>query len=381
MVSKPHGGALVNKVLRNSAKEKILESLKEFEKIKVDQMRAYDIENIAFGTYTPLEGFMFSEDVESILNEVHLSSDILWSIPIILDIDKEAKNKISEGDEIILVYNDLPLALMHVEEIYKWNKEEFVEKLFKTKDLNHPGVNYYLNMKEYLIAGEIWLINEIPRDAWILRPKETRLIFKEKGWKTIVAFQTRNVPHKGHEFLIKYALQFVDGAFINPVIGKKKKGDWKDEVIKEAWEKLFELYFPKDSVYLGFIRYVMRYAGPREALHHAIMRKNLGCTHFIIGRDHAGVKSYYKPYEAQEFVKQFEDELEMEILTFKELYWCEKCKAIVNDKICPHDDYYKIKFSGTLIRKTILNGEKPDTRIFREEILEIVKKYKNPFVE
>ena len=234
-------------------------------------------------------------------------------------------------------------------------------------------------MGDYLIGGKIWLLTQPSEELSVLTPEEARGLFKRKGWKTIVAFQTRNVPHKGHEFLIRYALQYVDGAFINPVIGKKKKGDWRDEVIEAAWEKLRELYFPKDSTVLGFLRYVMRYAGPREALHHAIMRKNLGVTHFIIGRDHAGVGNYYKPYEAQEFVKQYEDELEIEIMAFKESYWCEKCQTIVNDKICPHKEEFKIRFSGTKIRKMITSNQEPDERKFRKEILEVIKKFENPF--
>ena len=378
-MNKPHGKRLIRRILKEKLKIRILEEIDEFEKIEINEKIAYDVENIAFGVYSPLEGFLTSEDYFSVLNELHLSDGTLWSIPIILDISEEEKQKIKEGDVIILTYKDRPLALLEVQEIYKWNKDEFCEKIFKTKDLNHPGVYETYKMKEYLIAGEIWLINEIEKEPYIVRPEETRLIFKERKWKTIVGFQTRNVPHLGHEFLIKTALNFVDGAFINPVLGKKKKGDWKDEIIKEAWEKLFELYFPKNKCFLGFVRYVMRYAGPREALHHAIMRKNFGCTHFIVGRDHAGVNNYYKPYEAQEFVKQFEDELEMEIFTFKEFFYCEKCKGIVSEDVCPHDEIFRIRFSGTLIRKIIQNREVPDEKIFRKEILETITRYKDLF--
>lgn len=359
-------------------KRKILEAANEFVRIDLDQMRAYDITNIANGTYTPLEGFLTSVDFESVVNNLHLADGTLWSTPIILDIER-TKLPISAGDEVLLWYNNKPLALLEVEDVYKWNKAETIQKLFRTKDPQHPGVGYFSKMGDYLIGGKIWLLTQPSEELSVLTPEEARGLFKRKGWKTIVAFQTRNVPHKGHEFLIRYALQYVDGAFINPVIGKKKKGDWRDEVIEAAWEKLRELYFPKDSTVLGFLRYVMRYAGPREALHHAIMRKNLGVTHFIIGRDHAGVGNYYKPYEAQEFVKQYEDELEIEIMAFKESYWCEKCQTIVNDKICPHKEEFKIRFSGTKIRKMITSNQEPDERKFRKEILEVIKKFENPF--
>ena len=206
------------------------------------------------------------------------------------------------------------------------------------------------------------------------------MLFKERGWRTVVGFQTRNAPHLGHEFIQKSALVFTDGLFVNPVIGRKKPGDFRDEVILAAYEALIRNYYPKDTVVLSVLRYNMKYAGPREAVHHAIIRKNFGCTHFIVGRDHAGVGNYYGPYDAWRLFKEFPD-LGITPLFVREFFYCKRCGGVVNEKTCPHGDAYRVRFSGTEIRSTILNGGKPPPEMMRPEVLETILKFKHPFVE
>jgi len=379
MVSKPHGGKLVRRIVAERTRERILSEQSEYPRVQIEHGRAIDIENIAHGVYSPLKGFLTSDDFQSVLDNMRLSNDLPWTIPIVLDVEKP---NFDEGDAILLYYEDLPVARMHVEEIYTYDKGEFALKVFKTDDPAHPGVSRVMNMGNYLIGGEIELLNELPNPfaEYTLRPVETRILFKELGWKTIVAFQTRNVPHLGHEYVQKAALTFVDGLFINPVLGRKKKGDYKDEVIIKAYEALFRHYYPKDSATLATVRYEMRYAGPREAIHHAIMRKNMGATHFIVGRDHAGVGDYYGPYEAWDLFDEFPD-LGITPMFIREAFYCKKCGGMVNAKICPHGEEFHVHISGTKLRKMIMAGEQPPEYMMRPEVYEVVRSFENPFVE
>ncbi|MCD6089679.1 sulfate adenylyltransferase, partial [Candidatus Bathyarchaeota archaeon] len=300
MVSKPHGMKLVNRVVSGKRREALLREAEELPKIVISYSLAADLENIARGVYSPLEGFLVQEDYLHVLYDMRLLNDVPWTIPIVLDVDPEEISGIREGDEVAIKYGDRLMAIMNVEEIYGWNKLEYVKQVYKTDDRSHPGVAKTLKKKELLLGGKIDLIDHAHSgfEEYTLWPIETRLLFKERGWKTIVGFQTRNVPHLGDEYVQKAALTFVDGLFINPLIGWKKPGDFKDEVIVKAYEALLRHYYPGDSVVFAVLAMEMRYAGPREAIHHAIVRKNFGCTHFIVGRDHAGVGNFYGPYEA-----------------------------------------------------------------------------------
>ncbi len=379
MVSKPHGGKLVRKLLADRARKRVLDELHEYPKINISGRAATDLENIAHGVYSPLTGFLCSEELESVLDYMRLPNDVPWTIPILLDTEK--MGNFTEGDVVILCHNSQPIARMYVDEMYKYDKRKLAEKVFTTHSIEHPGVAKIYKMGSFLLGGEIELINEIPNpfDRYILRPVETRILFKERNWKSIVAFQTRNVPHLGHEYIQKYALMFVDGLFVNPVIGEKKKGDYKDDVILQAYEVLFRHYFPKDAAVLAAVRYEMRYAGPREAVHHAIMRKNFGCTHFIVGRDHAGVGNYYKPYDAQEIFNEFPD-LGITPMFFWEFFYCRKCRAIVNERICPHSENDRERFSGTKIREMLMRGEMPPDHFLRLEVYQTIAKFEDPFV-
>jgi len=380
MVAKPHGNKLVYRVVEE--KENFQMQALELPHIEVTYDVATEVENIAKGVYSPLEGFMYQNDYINVLNHMRLLNDIPWTIPIILDLPYDQAKEFKEGDVVALKYGNKVIGVIEVEEIYRWNKKEYAIKVFKTKDPNHPGVKKILSKNDLLIGGKIKLINEVPTrfSNFLLWPFETRLLFREKSWRTIVGFQTRNVPHLGHEYVQKAALTFVDGLLIHPLIGWKKPGDFKDEVIIAAYNALLKHYAPRDSVVFAVLRMEMRYAGPREAIHHAIVRKNFGCTHFIVGRDHAGVGDYYKPYEAWEIFNEFPD-LGITPLFIRESYFCKKCGSMVNEKICPHKGEDRVLISGSYIRKLIANRQIPPPYLMRKEVSEVVLSFKNPFVE
>lgn len=380
---RPHGGKLVDRVLQGEEKERALERAKVLPSLKLNFELVSDVENIAFGVFSPLEGFMAQREYQSVLNQMRLPSDLPWPIPIILDAEKGEAGKLKIGQDVILINeNDQPIALLHLEEKYEYEKEELAEKVFQTKDTAHPGVAKIKNMEDVLLAGKIDLIQESPTPfyKYKLKPRETRVLFKEKGWRTVVGFQTRNTPHIGHEYVQKTALTFTDGIFVNPVIGRKKKGDFKDEVILASYEELIKNYYLKERAVVVILQMEMRYAGPREAIFHAIIRKNFGCTHIIIGRDHAGVGNYYSPYAAQDIFAEFPD-LEIAPLFFKSFSFCKKCSSVVNEKTCPHPPSEHINFSGTKIREMLIQGKIPPPELMRPEVAEIILSYDNPFVE
>jgi len=382
MVSRPHGGRLVNRVVRGPRLSHLLDEARELQQLEVSYERVIDILDIAFGVFSPLEGFLVQDDYESVLARMRLSNDIPWTIPVILDVDEEYTRRIKEGDEITLSYKGEPIAIMKIEDIYRWDRVVFCKKIFKTTDPNHPGVAKILKRSSVLIGGPLDLLSKPthPLEHRILWPMETRVLFKEKKWRRIAAFQTRNVPHLGHEYVQKAALTFVDGLLIHPLLGWKKAGDYKDEVILEAYEVLIQNYYPKNSVVLAALLMNMNYAGPREAIHHAIVRKNFGATHIIIGRDHAGVGDYYKPYEAWELFREFPD-IGITPLFIHEAFYCMKCKGMVTEKTCPHESKYRLKISGTKLRELIRSRQHPPEYFMRSEVASTILKYNNPFVE
>ena len=379
----PHGGNLINKELPKFERKRLIEQADEFEKIQVDNETCKVIKNISFGVFSPLEGFMHRNDYINVLEHMCLENNVIWPFPIVLDVSEEQIKNIKAEDRIILTdLTNKPIALMNVNDIYDYDKKVLAEKVYGTLDRNHPGVDKVFNQKEKLIGGEIFLINETIAKFpdFDLKPIETRVLFKTKKWNKVVAFQTRNPPHLGHEYVQKAGLTYCDGLFINPVIGKKKKGDFLDEVIIETYKTLIKEYYPKDRVVLSTFETEMRYAGPKEAIFHAIARKNFGCDHIIIGRDHAGVGDYYGPYDAHKIFEQFPD-LGIEPIFFKSFSYCNKCRSIVNDKICPHSPELHTFFSGTKIRNVLNSGNEPSADIMRPEVAKVILKYQNPFCE
>jgi len=374
---KPHGGRLVD---RCRLREDV--DIEDAIALKVNRDRSEDVENIAHGVFSPLEGFLCYNDLENVLENMRLDDDTPWTIPIILDVNKDELKGAKEGDTIFLIADNGMVAEMEIEEIYGIDKERLAEKVYGTKDPSHPGVSMTYDMKDLFIGGRITLLKEGKKvfEDYVLWPKETRTLFREKGWKDVVAFQTRNPPHVGHEYVQKAALTFVDGLFINPLIGRKKKGDFRDEVILKAYDSLIRNYYPKNRVVMSILCTSMKYAGPREAIHHAIMRKNFGCTHFIVGRDHAGVGNFYDPYAAHRIFDEFPD-LEIIPLFFRSFFYCKRCGGVVNEKICPHGKEDHINFSGTKIRQMLREGKIPPAQMMRREVAETILSLDNPFVE
>ena len=381
MTSSPHGGKLVQ-IKQASGDSTSLAGFKENQRLKVSKENVTVIANIANGVFSPLEGFMKENDYLNVLEHMRLESDLPWTIPILLLGPQH--HEFGSGDEILLVdESDRPVALMEYEGSFEISREEYASKVFGTEDKAHPGVAKILAGNDRAIAGKLKAAVKPDHGEYAdytLTPKETRILFSEKGWKSVVAFQTRNAPHINHEYLQKSALALVDGLFINPVLGKKKAGDFKDEVILSTYKAIMADYYPKSSVVMSVLHYEMQYAGPKEAIMHAIMRKNFGCTHIIIGRDHAGVGSYYGPYAAQEIFKEFPD-LEITPLFFKEFYYCKRCAGIASEKTCPHGEEDKLSFSGTKLRKMFSEGEVPPKEFMRPEVAQAILKFEKPFVE
>ena len=375
---KPHGGKIIE---RKISKDKI--QVDEMPVVEINTNLSEDVLNIANGVFSPLEGFQYRNDLDNIVTHKRLSDDTPWTIPILLDLDDKQLKGLKEGDSVILKNSETGLkALIDIEEIYSYNKNEIAKNVYGTKESEHPGVANVVNMKPKLVGGKISLIESKTRefDEYNLTPHETRTLFRQKKWREVVAFQTRNPPHIGHEYVQKTALTFVDGLFINPIIGKKKPGDFRDDVILASYDSLIKNYYLKDRAVMSILRTSMKYAGPREAIHHAIMRKNFGCTHFIVGRDHAGVGNYYGPYDAHDIFSEFPD-LGIVPVFFRSFSRCTKCNSVVNDKICPHDQKYHINFSGKKIREILNDGKIPPEDMMRKEVSETILKFKEPFVK
>ncbi|MDG6905430.1 MAG: sulfate adenylyltransferase [Nitrososphaerota archaeon] len=382
MVSAPHGRRLVelsNTDLTEEGRNEILENT--ILKVPTD-IRA-TLHNLSNGVLSPLSSFMNQEDYLSVLNSMRLANGIPWTIPLIL---RAPENFAARGSEEITLVDETnadPLGILEFEDSYRIENKEFAAKVYGTTDVAHPGVARAYRSSEKVVAGKVKKVFEQKHpgfDDYALTPKETRALFDERNWERILAFQTRNAPHIGHEYVQKTGLALADGIFINPVIGKKKAGDFKDEVILSTYRALVSGYYPKDSVVLGILYYEMQYAGPKEAIMHAIMRKNFGCTHIAIGRDHAGVGSYYGPYAAHDIFREFPD-LGIEALLLREFYYCKKCEGIANEKICPHSETERLNFSGTKLRKMFLSGEVPPKEFMRPEVSNVIRGFDSPFVE
>ena len=372
---RPHGGKLINRFTTR----KNVDGLFSIE-VAIDLRN--DIENIADGTFSPLEGFMSQEDFESVIESGHLKNGLAWTIPIVLDVDEKTAAEIKDSGEAVLKNNGDYFAVLNVDEVYSFDKSGTSKAVYQTDDIRHPGVARTLEMKDKLIGGKVEVIKKNSASSlrkYRMSPSETREEILRRGWKTVVGFQTRNVPHIAHEMLQKAALNIYDGLFLNPIIGKKKRGDFKDEVIIDTYRTLLEKYYPKDRVMLVTLHTVMRYAGPREAIHHAIMRKNFGCSHIIIGRDHAGVGDYYPPFAAQEIFKHYPD-LGIQPLFFPAFYYCKKCISYANERNCPHGFEFREELSGTKMRELINRAEIPAEHLMRPEISKLILSYKDPFV-
>jgi sulfate adenylyltransferase len=373
----PHGGLLVNRILTGNKRHAAMEKAESLKKIILNSRELADLEMISNGAFSPLEGFVNSKDYESILHSMHLSNGLPWTIPITLSVSDEGKSKISQSDELAMYdMRGVCLGILTVEELFPADKKREALQVYRTDDENHPGVAAIYQQGDYYIGGSISLFNRIRHDdltKYRLDPIETRILFEKKGWNTIVAFQTRNPVHRAHEYIQKSAMEIVDGLLLHPLVGATKSDDIPADVRMECYEVLLNNYYPKNRVILSVMPANMRYAGPKEAIMHAIIRKNYGVSHFIVGRDHAGVGNYYGTYDAHHIFREFDPKaIDITPLFFDYTFYCKRCGGMASTKTCPHDKENHVFLSGTKVREMLRDGIVPPVEFTRPEVAEVL---------
>lgn len=375
--SLPHGGKLINRIVRGTERLTLEKEAASLVPISLGKRELADLELIATGAYSPLEGFMGRGDYESVLHKMRLANGLPWSLPIVLAISNQKARGLSIGEAVALCdESGQPLGVLSLEEKYPHEKEKEARTVYGTVDRKHPGVDYLFQIGETLLGGKISLFRRpLHHDFREHRcdPSETRRIFEERGWKRIAGFQTRNPIHRAHEYIQKCALEIVDGLFLHPIVGETKGDDLPAEIRMRCYETLLTLYYPLERVLLVVLPAAMRYAGPREAIFHAIVRKNFGCTHFIVGRDHAGVGNFYGPFDAQKIFDQFtEGELGITPLFFDSTFYCTRCGTMASTKTCPHEEKSHLSLSGTKVREMLKKGIIPPAEFTRAEVARIL---------
>lgn len=376
----PHGGRLINRVLTGESRSEAERRAHDLPHISLNARAVSDLECLATGVFSPLRGFMDRADYERVVREMRLKNGILWTLPITLAVDKDEAAKLRDGRETALLGSDGELlGLLLVEEIYPYDKREEANLVYGTEDTRHPGVQYLYQRGELLLGGPVSLVRppSLPGfEDYYCVPAETRRRFQEQEWRTVVGFQTRNPIHRSHEYIQKCALELMDGLLIHPLVGRTKLDDVPSEVRLRCYRALKERYFPSERVMLSVFPGAMRYAGPREAVFHALVRKNYGCTHFIVGRDPAGVGGFYQPYAARElFLRLNREELDITPLFFDEAFFCRRCDGMASAKTCPHDASERVALSGTRVRELLRNGEPLPEEFTRPEVSEILAEW------
>jgi sulfate adenylyltransferase len=350
----PHGGILVNRLLQGPQWEKATEEAKNLPRLRLTERQIADVDLITTGGLSPHEGFMTSADYQSVIHATRLANGLVWSIPLVLGVTDEEKAAIGSSTSVVLNDGSQDLAILRIEEIYEGDLDAEARGVYGTADQAHPGVAAIHERGKWLLGGKIDAIGRHEYNEFgdaRLTPAQTRRMFADHGWKTVAAFQTRNPIHRAHEYLLRCALEIADGVLVHPLMGATKKGDIPGPVRWECYNVLMNRYFPKDRAALSIFPANMHYAGPKEAIYHALLRKNYGCTHFIVGRDHAGVGDYYGTYDAQQIFNNFTpDEVGIEPLRFEHSFYCHRCEGMASFKTCPHGKGDRVVLAGTIVR-------------------------------
>src|SRR6476469_3902839 len=369
----PHGGHLINRIATPAERQEFLDQADTLPRVQLDERSLSDLEMIAIGALSPLTGFMQRDDYEQVVTEMRLVNGLPWSIPITLSVSEEIAAPLKEGNWVRL---DDPsgnfVGVLELTQKYRYNKAHEAINVYRTDDAKHPGVQVVYNQGPINLAGPVWLLQRYAHPqfpAYQIDPAKSRILFQEKGWKTIVGFQTRNPIHRAHEYIQKCAMETVDGLFLHPLVGATKEDDIAADVRMRCYEIMLNHYYPKDRVILAINPAAMRYAGPREAIFHALIRKNYGCTHFIVGRDHAGVGNYYGTYDAQYIFDEFEPgELGIVPMKFEHAFYCKRTQQMATTKTSPSTPEERIHLSGTKVREMLRMGELPPPEFSRPEV-------------
>jgi sulfate adenylyltransferase len=373
----PHGGRLVNRLVEGFERQKLLETSKELKAVRLGMREISDLELIAIGGLSPLEGFQGRSDYQSILRNKRLANGLPWTIPITLSTSRDEAAGFREGDQLSLIDSaGEVIAIMDLEEKFQQEREKEARSIYGTNEQAHPGVAALYKTGDILLAGKVHVLNRPAHhdfQPYRLDPKQSREVFDQKGWRSIVGFQTRNPVHRAHEYIQKVAMETVDGLFLHPLVGETKGDDIPANIRMQCYEVLLERYYPEQRVVLGVNPAAMRYAGPMEAIFHAIIRKNYGCSHFIVGRDHAGVGNYYGTYDAHYIFDEFRpQELGITPMFFDHTFYCKECGNMASKKTCPHDVSHHVILSGTKVRELLRRGETPPVEFTRPEVARVL---------
>lgn len=375
----PHGGELVERLLTGDACDAAKSKADDLPKISVDTYTAFEIDCIGKGIFSPLTGFMNEQQVRSVLDTMHLREGIPWTVPTLLAVSQDDADRLQVGSQVAIEDDEGEIAaILHLSEKFSYDHTEIAEKVYLTTEDAHPGAAYTQAMGPVFLAGDLDVLKArtVEHQDFNLTPRETRAAFEAKGWKRIVAFQTRNPIHRAHEYLQKCAMEVCDGLLVHPLMGTTKSDDIPGDVRMDCYKTLLDLYYPEDHAMLSIMPVNMRYAGPKEAIMHAIIRKNYGCTHFIVGRDHAGVGNYYGTYDAHKLFDEFDPaEIGITPMFFDHSFFCKECGSMGSIKTCPHDKENHVFLSGTKVREMLQKGEVPPVEFTRPEVAKVLIKW------